>query len=71
MTPHEQIKSDWGYVKRAPVCGNCDYFEPARIRREGGVTVDLQDVSTCAKGQFPVSAKAVCNKHTPKTGGWN
>jgi len=64
MTPHQELKAKYGYIKKANCCGNCVNFEPARLLGRGGVVkADLQDKSTCAIGNFPVSAKAWCTRH--------
>ena len=64
MTPHEEVKERFGYIRRANCCGNCNNFEPSLLMGKGGVIkMDLQDRPTCSIGNFPVNAKSCCNKH--------
>ena len=66
MTPHQELKERYGYIRIANKCGNCINFEPSKLLGKGGVVkADLQNVSTCAIGQFPLSSKAWCKRHSP------
>lgn len=51
----------WGYIKKAPCCGNCAQFVAPLIK----LTTNSQTIRTssiCRAGEFAVDPKALCSK---------